>query len=65
MYYKSSDSSHQNHKPTNQPTETRIAVGSRILESDQPAVHFSQDLNHFSVGQNRHRPPNNINASPA
>jgi hypothetical protein len=41
--------------------EDCLVVGSRILESDrQIAVHFSQDLNHFSVGQNRHRPPNNI-----
>jgi hypothetical protein len=28
-----------------------MLVGSRILEIDQQsAVHFSQDLNHFSVG---------------
>jgi len=35
----------------------KMLVGSRILESDQPtAVHFSQDLNHFSVGSKSSSP---------
>jgi hypothetical protein len=45
---------------TNNPSthkKQKLLVGSRILESDQPsAVHFSQDLNHFSVGSKSSSP---------
>jgi hypothetical protein len=43
-------------QPPNQKKQ-KLLVGSRILESDQPsAVHFSQDLNHFSVGSKSSSP---------
>jgi hypothetical protein len=49
-------SQQQKHNLQTKKTKT-VLVGSRILESDQPsAVHFSQDLNHFSVGSKSSSP---------
>jgi hypothetical protein len=50
-----------NNKPpknkTSKQKKQKLLVGSRILESDQPStVHFSQDLNHFSVGSKSSSP---------